>query len=71
MLKWLLIFLSDLGKVLAGIQVPQQDYLQFDQFLQKLDYSYVEETDNNVYKRFLQGWTFEGIYLVTLQKICK
>jgi len=46
---------GDLGKVLAGIQVPQQDSLQFSQFLQKLDYSYVEETDNSVYKRFLQG----------------
>jgi threonine dehydratase len=50
-----LIFPSDLGKVLAGIQVPQQDSLQFDQFLKKLDYSYVEETHNSVYKRFLQG----------------
>ena len=53
--KWWLIFSSDLGKVLAGIQVPQQDFHQFDLFLQTLDYPYVEETDNSLYKRFLQG----------------
>jgi threonine dehydratase len=41
--------------VLAGIQVPQQDFQQFNQFLQALDYPYVEETDNSLYKRFLQG----------------
>ncbi|KIM40097.1 hypothetical protein M413DRAFT_19326 [Hebeloma cylindrosporum] len=46
---------GDLGKVLAGIQVPQQDFHQFDQFLQTLDYPYVEETNNSLYKRFLQG----------------
>lgn len=49
------IFL-DLGKVLAGIQVPPSDYSAFDSFLkQELDYSYVEETDNPVYRRYLRG----------------
>ncbi|KAF8973233.1 threonine ammonia-lyase [Flammula alnicola] len=46
---------ADLGKVLAGIQVPEEDSAEFDEFLKKLDYSYVEETQNSVYKRFLQG----------------
>ena len=43
----------DVGKVLAGIQVPTSDYDAFDQFLKKLNYSYVEETDNPMYKRYL------------------
>ena len=45
----------DLGKVLTGIQVPPQDYDQFQQFLDKLGYHYVEETNNEVYKRYLRG----------------
>jgi threonine dehydratase len=38
---------------LAGIQVPPDDYDAFDAFLKKLNYAYVEETDNPVYKRYL------------------
>ena len=45
----------DLGKVLAGIQVPQEQYEKFDEFLEKLGYPYVEETNNEVYKRYLRG----------------
>lgn len=45
----------DLGKVLAGIQVPKDDQAAFDQFLKTLDYSYVEETENPIYSRFLRG----------------
>ena len=41
------------GRVLVGLQVPRQEQQQFDQFLQKLDYSYVEETANPAYQRFL------------------
>lgn len=48
-------FLTDLGKVLAGIQVPQSDTADFDAFLNNLGYPYVEETDNEVYKRYLRG----------------
>jgi threonine dehydratase len=44
-----------LGKVLAGIQVPPSDYDEFGEFLRKLKYTYVEETENEVYKRFLRG----------------
>ncbi|KAJ3735739.1 tryptophan synthase beta subunit-like PLP-dependent enzyme [Lentinula guzmanii] len=46
---------ADIGKVLAGIQVPPSDYAEFDAFLKKLNYTYVEETENPVYKRFLHG----------------
>ena len=45
----------DLGKVLAGIQVPNDNRAAFDQFLKKLDYPYVEETENSIYNRFLRG----------------
>ncbi|KIK99410.1 hypothetical protein PAXRUDRAFT_8883 [Paxillus rubicundulus Ve08.2h10] len=46
---------ADLSKVLTGIQVPPQDYDQFQQFLKDLGYHYVEETNNEVYKRYLRG----------------
>jgi len=55
--KFNLIYLSvpDLGKVLAGIQVPLEESEQFDGFLRDLGYVWVEETDNEVYKRYLKG----------------
>lgn len=46
---------ADVGKVLAGIQVPQSEYPEFDAFLKKLNYIYVEETDNPVYQRYLKA----------------
>jgi threonine dehydratase len=46
---------KDVGKILAGIQVPPADYEAFDVFLEKLNFAYVEETDNVVYKRYLRG----------------
>ena len=45
----------DLGRVLAGIQVPPAHVQLFDNFLHKLGYPYVEETDNVVYRRFLRS----------------
>ena len=56
-LKWYLIRCNgtDLGKVLAGIQVPEETAASFEEFLQKLDYGYVEETQNPVYQQFLRG----------------
>lgn len=44
---------GDVGKVLAGIQVPPSDDDQFRVFLKTLNFSFVEETDNAVYRRFL------------------
>ena len=46
---------ADLGKVLAGIQVPPNESEQFDVFLSNLGYPYVEETQNEVYIRHLKG----------------
>ncbi|KAF8906503.1 threonine ammonia-lyase [Gymnopilus junonius] len=46
---------ADLGKVLAGIQVPESDSAEFIRFLEQLDYAYTEETENSVYRRFLHG----------------
>ncbi|KAH8107889.1 tryptophan synthase beta subunit-like PLP-dependent enzyme [Cristinia sonorae] len=45
---------ADLGKVLAGIQVPPAESEQFEEFLRTLGYPYIEETDNDVYKRYLR-----------------
>ena len=47
--------LADVGKVLAGIQVPPTEYDEFDKYLTNLNYTYVEETQNEVYKRYLRG----------------
>ena len=47
---------SDVGRVLAGIQVPMGDQRQFADFLRQIadiGYSWVEETDNVAYKLFL------------------
>lgn len=43
-----------MGKILAGIQVPTEDSEAFNKFLANLNYRYVEETDNLVYKMFLK-----------------
>jgi threonine dehydratase len=46
---------ADYGRILVGLQVPQADNKAFAKFLQTLDYPYVEETDNPVYRMFLQS----------------
>lgn len=46
---------ADYGRILVGLQVPQADNKAFAKFLQTLDYPYVEETDNPVYRMFLQN----------------
>jgi len=45
---------ADIGKVLAGIQVPPEDNAEFDDILKQLGYIFVEETNNAVYKRHLR-----------------
>lgn len=47
--------LEDIGKVLAGIQVPSKDQEIFKESLQKLNYPYVEETENWVYSQYLRS----------------
>jgi len=45
---------ADYGRILVGIQVPKADNKAFKAFLETLGYPYVEETDNPVYRLFLQ-----------------
>ncbi|CAG0907105.1 unnamed protein product [Darwinula stevensoni] len=45
---------ADYGRILVGLQVPPKDYKAFNAFLKKLGYPYVEETNNPVFKLFLQ-----------------
>ncbi len=44
---------ADYGRVLVGLQVPQQDRIAFEQFLSTIGYPYWNESDNPVYKLFL------------------
>ena len=44
---------SDFGRVLVGMQVPAQDHAAFEDFLKRLGYDYVAETDNPAYRMFL------------------
>jgi threonine dehydratase len=46
---------ADYGRILVGIQVPKADHKAFKEFLETLGYPYVEETDNPVYRLFLQS----------------
>jgi threonine dehydratase len=46
---------ADYGRTLVGLQVPSADNAAFDEFLRTLDYPFVEETGNPVYRLFLQG----------------
>ncbi|KAG0335748.1 hypothetical protein BG004_008342 [Podila humilis] len=43
---------SDMGKVLAGLQVPEEDNEDFTRYLSSLNYHWVEETNNPLYKQF-------------------
>ena len=44
---------TDYGRVLVGIQVPQQEHAAFKEFLDKLGYVYWDESQNPAYKLFL------------------
>lgn len=44
---------TDFGRVLCGIQVPPEEMPQFKDFLKMVGFTYVEETDNPVYRMFL------------------
>jgi threonine dehydratase len=45
---------ADYGRVLVGIQVPPRDKRAFQQFLRRLGYEYVDETQNPAYGLFLR-----------------
>jgi threonine dehydratase len=44
-----------MGKVFVGIQVPPEENQCLDESLNRLGYTFIEETDNVVYKTFLRG----------------
>jgi len=44
---------SDKGKVLVGLQLPDDSEDDFEQFVADLGYAYVEETHNSVYRNFM------------------
>lgn len=46
---------ADYGRILVGIQVPECDSAAFSQFLQELDYPYVDETENPAYQLLLKA----------------
>ena len=45
---------ADYGRILVGLQVPRSEDRAFRAFLDTLGYPWVEETDNPVYRMFLQ-----------------
>jgi threonine dehydratase len=44
---------SDYGRVLAGVQVPDDELERFHRHLDDLGYPYTDESDNPVYQMFL------------------
>lgn len=46
---------ADYGRILVGMQVPEEDNEEFNAFLHSLGYPWVEETDNPAYQLFLQS----------------
>ena len=42
------------GRVLVGIQVPEEDWHAFEEFLSTVGYPYVCETENSAYRGFLR-----------------
>ena len=45
---------ADYGRILVGLQVPPKEHAEFKKFLAELGYPSVEETQNPVYRLFLQ-----------------
>ncbi len=44
---------TDIGRVLVGIQVPPEDKVAFQEFLEKVGYPYNVESHNPAYRLFL------------------
>ena len=44
---------ADYGRVLVGMQVPPQAAAEFKRFLDRLGYTYVDESANPAYRMFL------------------
>ncbi len=46
---------SDYGRVLVGVQVPEAERPKFLEYIRQLGYPFCEETENPVYRLFLDG----------------
>jgi threonine dehydratase len=46
---------GDVGKVLVGLQVGENQQEAFQAFLNDVGYPYSEETNNPIYKQFLKS----------------
>uniref|UniRef100_A0A7S1TBW2 Threonine dehydratase n=1 Tax=Compsopogon caeruleus TaxID=31354 RepID=A0A7S1TBW2_9RHOD len=46
---------TDVGRVLVGIDVPDNDISAFNEFLNGVGYPFIEETENPAYQRFLRN----------------
>jgi threonine dehydratase len=46
---------ADPGRVLVGIQVPPEDHLAFQTFLDKIGYAYSDESQNPAYHLFVNA----------------
>jgi threonine dehydratase len=44
---------ADYGRVLVGMQVPPADHAEFQRFLERLGYRYIDESGNPAYRMFL------------------
>ena len=45
---------GDVASILSGIQVPPAQTEAFTQYLEGLDYPFIDETENSVYKKFMK-----------------
>jgi threonine dehydratase len=44
---------SDVGRIVVGVQVPQKQLNEWQQFLNQLDVPFTDETNNPAYQLFL------------------
>jgi threonine dehydratase len=45
---------ADYGRVLVGLQIPEGEEADLERFLRDLDYPWVDESSNPVYRLFLR-----------------
>ena len=45
---------DDIGRVVAGLQIPKKDINIFYTFLEQIGYQWIEETNNDIYEQYLK-----------------
>ena len=45
---------GQVGKVLAGVQIPKSEYSRFDDVIEGLGYTYYDESENPVFTEFMR-----------------